>query len=66
MLTDTPDFESLARSIGILMRNPELMQRLSAAGRREWQRRFRVERFRANVCDLLETVARTTTARRRE
>jgi glycosyltransferase involved in cell wall biosynthesis len=65
VLTDAPDSESLARSIRMLMQNRDLMGRLSAAGRREWQRRFRVERFRANVCDVLESVARTTTARRR-
>ena len=65
VLTEAADFESLARCIRMLMQNRDLMGRLSAAGRREWQRRFRVERFRTNVCDLLESVARTTITRRR-
>jgi glycosyltransferase involved in cell wall biosynthesis len=55
--TDTADFASLARSIRALMEDPGLMERLSAAGRQEWQRRFRVEQFRTSVCDLIETSA---------
>jgi glycosyltransferase involved in cell wall biosynthesis len=59
-LTETSDFESLARGIQALMDDRELMKRLSAAGRKEWLRRFRVERFRTTVCDLLETCATST------
>jgi glycosyltransferase involved in cell wall biosynthesis len=66
VLTETPDFESLARSIQALAGDRELMKRLSEAGRNEWLRRFRVERFRATVCDLLETCAGNTTSTRRE
>jgi len=58
LLTGTPDFESLARSIQSLMADRMSMELLSAAGRKEWQHRFRVERFRTNVCDLLETISR--------
>jgi glycosyltransferase involved in cell wall biosynthesis len=54
VLTESPDFESLAREIRLLMNDPGRMERLSAAGRREWERRFRVETFRANVCDVLK------------
>jgi len=57
VLTEKPDFESLARAIQALLGDRDLMQRLSAAGRNEWLRRFRVERFRTTVCDLLETCA---------
>ncbi len=55
VLTRMPDFESLACSIHALIRDRELMMRLSEEGRREWNERFRVERFRTSVCDLLET-----------
>lgn len=65
VLTDAPDFESLAHSIGSLMRDRELMQRLAAAGQREWQQRFRVERFRTNVCDVLESCAQSAINKRR-
>jgi glycosyltransferase involved in cell wall biosynthesis len=66
VLTDTPDFASLARSIHVLMTDPGLMERLSAAGRREWQCRFRVEQFRTAVCDLLETYAQSFGVKRGE
>jgi len=56
ILTETPDFAALANSIRILIGDPGLLERLSAAGRKEWQERFRVERFRKSVCDLLESV----------
>ena len=65
VLTDTRDSSSLARSIQFLMRDPGLMERLSAAGRSEWQLRFRVERYRTDICDLLETWAPTTISMRR-
>jgi glycosyltransferase involved in cell wall biosynthesis len=54
ILTETANGGSLASGIRMLMDDPELMKRLSAAGRIEWQQRFRVERFRNEVCDLLE------------
>src|SRR5580698_9126417 len=66
ILTETPDFESLARAIQALMEDRELMKRLSAAGRKEWLRRFRVERFRTTVCDLLETCMRSAISTPRE
>ncbi|HEY3824652.1 MAG TPA: glycosyltransferase family 4 protein [Bryobacteraceae bacterium] len=54
ILTETANGGSLASGIRMLMDDPELMKRLSAAGRNEWQQRFRVERFQNEVCDLLE------------
>jgi glycosyltransferase involved in cell wall biosynthesis len=64
VLTETPDFKSLARSIEGLIGDPGSMERLSAAGRREWDLRFRVERFRTAVCDLLAKCGARTPARR--
>jgi glycosyltransferase involved in cell wall biosynthesis len=66
ILADTPHFESLARGIQALMGDRELMRRLSATGRKEWLRRFRVEQFRTTVCDLLETCMRSATSTPRE
>lgn len=54
LFTWSQDFQSLARSIKALMDDRALMKRISVAGRREWRRRYRVESFRAAVCDLLE------------
>jgi len=65
ILTETPDFAALANSIRMLISDPDLMERLSAAGRKEWQERFRVERFRKNVCDLFESLAPIATSMRR-
>ena len=66
LLTETPDSDALAQSIGILLEDRGLMNRLSAAGREEWKQRFRVERFRRMVCDLLKQCAQSATARRHE
>jgi len=59
ILTASPDASALAQSVEGLTNDSALMERLSAAGRREWQRRFRIERFRAEVCDLIEKHARS-------
>jgi glycosyltransferase involved in cell wall biosynthesis len=59
ILTASSDPGALAESLGLLMSDPDLMERLSAAGRREWQRRFRIERFRTAVCEVIENHART-------
>ncbi len=56
LLTEQPTPESLARSIGKLLADPELAARLAEAGRREWEARFRVERYRREVCDFFESV----------
>jgi glycosyltransferase involved in cell wall biosynthesis len=57
LFTWASDCQSLARSIKALMDDRVLMKRLSAAGRREWRRRFRIESFQTAVCDLLEDYA---------
>jgi glycosyltransferase involved in cell wall biosynthesis len=54
LLTDRPDHRSLIESIERLRANPSLLASLSANGRREWEKRFRVERFQRDICDLLE------------
>jgi glycosyltransferase involved in cell wall biosynthesis len=53
LLTGFATAESLASAILFLMERPGEMERLSAAGRQEWQRRFTVERFGRDVCEVL-------------
>jgi glycosyltransferase involved in cell wall biosynthesis len=65
ILTASPDAESLAKSIRFLMEDPALMERLASAGRREWQRRFRIEQFRTSICDLIESHTRSFAGVRR-
>jgi glycosyltransferase involved in cell wall biosynthesis len=55
VLTDASRFESLADSIRSLLSDPDRMRRLSIAGRHEWQRRFTVQLFRQNICEVIET-----------
>jgi len=56
LLTEQPTPESLARSIGKLRADPALASRLAEAGRREWEARFRVERYQRGVCDFFESI----------
>lgn len=56
LLTEQATPESLARRIGRLLDDPELAAQLAEAGRREWEARFRVERYRSDVCDFFESV----------
>jgi glycosyltransferase involved in cell wall biosynthesis len=53
-LTARSDHQSLAESIERLLSDAELRMRLARNGRREWESRFRLERFQSDVCDLLE------------
>jgi glycosyltransferase involved in cell wall biosynthesis len=53
VLVEWPDVESLTCGILSLIGDPAKMERLSAAGRGEWERRFRIETFRRNVCDAI-------------
>lgn len=55
LLTEHPTPASLARSIGRLFADPSLASRLAEAGRLEWEARFRVERYRREVCDFFES-----------
>lgn len=54
LLTERATPESFADRIRELIGNPRLLSRLSEAGRCEWERRFRIERFQTEVCDFLE------------
>jgi glycosyltransferase involved in cell wall biosynthesis len=65
LLTEYPTPSSLARSIGRLLTDPELAARLAEAGRREWEARFQVERYRREVCDFFESVVSADAARSR-
>jgi glycosyltransferase involved in cell wall biosynthesis len=65
ILTESPDAEALARALRLLIADPAKMDRLSMAGRREWESRFRVEAFQQNVCDFIDSAAaRATSASR--
>jgi hypothetical protein len=54
---DWPDVGLLAGRILSLLADRALMERLSIAGRREWDRRFRIGMFRTSVCDLMRDAA---------
>jgi glycosyltransferase involved in cell wall biosynthesis len=65
ILTESPDAEALARAVRLLITDPAKMERLSIAGRREWESRFRLETFQQNACDFIENAAgRATSASR--
>jgi glycosyltransferase involved in cell wall biosynthesis len=65
LLTEYPTPSSLARSIGKLLADPALAARLAEAGRREWEARFRVERYQREVCDFFESTVTAHAARSR-
>jgi len=57
ILTRFSSPEELTAQIQVLAANPELRSCLAANGRREWEARFRVGRFRSEVCEaILEAV----------
>lgn len=55
VLTESPDTEALARGIRLLMADPAKLERLSIAGRREWNARFRIDTLQSNICALLDS-----------
>lgn len=57
VLTMSHSSEELATQIRTLADNQELRSRLAANGRREWETRFRVERFRYEACDAISAAA---------
>ena len=54
VLTAAKTHVDLARSIEDLLADSGRMAALSWNGRREWERRFRLERFQQEICELLE------------
>ena len=64
VLVDWPEVELLAQGIISLISDPARMERLSLEGRGEWDRRFRIGRFRTSVCDVMNDVAGQTSADR--
>ncbi|MBZ5636595.1 MAG: glycosyltransferase family 4 protein [Acidobacteriia bacterium] len=50
LLSRSSSPQELAMLVRTLAANPELRDRLAVNGRREWEARFRVERFRSGVC----------------
>jgi len=57
LLTRSPSAGELADLIRELAANPELRSRLASNGRREWAARFRVKRFRSEVCAEISKAA---------
>ena len=57
LLTTSHSAEELSSAIGRLATNPDLRSRLATNGRREWEARFRVERFRSEVCSEISSAA---------
>jgi glycosyltransferase involved in cell wall biosynthesis len=53
-LSSTP--AQLARCIEILLDNPGVAWRIAHEGRKEWESRFRVERYQREICDFLESL----------
>ena len=56
LLTTSPSAENLTNALRLLAANPELRSRLASNGRRDWETRFRVERFRSEVCAEISQV----------
>jgi glycosyltransferase involved in cell wall biosynthesis len=54
LLTANNTPEALAAAIDQLMTDRGCMARFSANGRREWEARFRIDRFRNEVAELVE------------
>jgi glycosyltransferase involved in cell wall biosynthesis len=66
LLTEHSTPASLAQSIDKLLADPTLALRLAEQGRKEWESRFRVERFQRQVCDFLEAIVYRQRRERRE
>lgn len=54
---------SLAEAFRSLLDEPAMMERFSVQGRREWEERFQLERCQRDLCDFIEEVCATTSAR---
>jgi glycosyltransferase involved in cell wall biosynthesis len=48
---------SLAEALLKMIQSPELYRRISAEGRAEWERRFRLDRYVAECCEFMHGVA---------
>lgn len=53
---------SLAHGIADLMAKPEWALTMRQAARADWERRFQISRYQAEVCDFLETVVRSSSS----
>jgi len=56
LLVDWPDAAGLARAILSLIGDFRTRERLSVAGRTEWERRFDIGIYRARLCDALAEI----------
>jgi glycosyltransferase involved in cell wall biosynthesis len=66
LLTDRRDPQQLAAAINRLLDDPHLLSHLSLVGRREWEARFRLDRWQREVCDFMKETATATNATRSE
>ena len=57
LLTTSPSTGELTNLIRVLAESPELRSRLASNGRREWELRFMIERFRSEVCAEISEAA---------
>jgi hypothetical protein len=57
VLCPSPTPAMLARAIQDLLEHADRMTRQASAGRAEWEKRFTLERYRREICDLLQRVA---------
>jgi glycosyltransferase involved in cell wall biosynthesis len=64
LLTAARTGESLAATLQTLLNDPALMARLSFQGRREWEQRFRLERWQHEIGNLIAEGGATTSGRR--
>jgi glycosyltransferase involved in cell wall biosynthesis len=53
LLTADASGEALAQALRSMAGNSEVLSRCSAHGRREWEKRFRLQRFQADIADLI-------------
>jgi glycosyltransferase involved in cell wall biosynthesis len=53
LLTADASGEALAQALRSMAGSSELLSRCSAHGRREWEKRFRLQRFQADIADLI-------------
>jgi glycosyltransferase involved in cell wall biosynthesis len=60
LLTASRSSESLCAAVEILLDDPGLMARYSAAGRRDWETHFRIERCQRQLGDFIAAAGATT------
>ena len=57
LLTANASSGALAQALKAMVANSELFSRCSAHGRREWETRFRLQRFQSDIAGLIAEAA---------